>query len=254
VIKIVITVLAIGLFTFLFGLRTANVGGVTLLYPYPDMYNNINTLIFAKMQIDFLGVTPTIELIQIGVADAMIIQLELSLFLGLTFGMPVIVYQIYRFLKPALKSNEKSMIMAIAVPATILFILGSMFAYVLIIPFTFEFLYGYTIAMGVSPTLSMEKFLSFILLFQTAFGIVFEMPVIQYGLTKLRLVKPQFWIDNWKYAFVAMIIFAAVITPDGSGITQMMIAVPMLGLYFLGYLIARHTYNKQQKLERGNLA
>ena len=243
VMKIIITVAAIGIFTFIFGLRAASIGGIPIYYPFPDVYNNINTIIFNHIRADFLGGTG-VSLIQVGLADAMMIQAEISLFVGIAIGMPVIVYQINKFLAPALKEKEKQMLVTIALPATFLFILGCAFAYFLIIPFTFKFLYGYTFAMGVLPTLSIESFVTFVLVFEIAFGIVFEMPVIQYGLTKLKVVKAEFWIKNWRYAFVGMIIFGGVITPDGSGITQLMIAFPMLGLYFIGYMVSRYVDKK----------
>jgi len=244
IIKIAVTLGAIGAITFFFGLRPMNIGGFTLYYPFTDMYNNINTIVFNRIRNDFLG-AGHIELIQVGVADAMIIQMEITLFLAISIGMPMIVYQINKFLSPGLFVRERRFLVKISIPATILFIMGVVFAYVLIIPFTFKFLYGYTIAMGVAPTLSMEAFMSFVILFLLAFGIVFEMPIIQYSLTKLGVVKPEFWINNWKYAFVGMILFGAVITPDGSGITQLMIAFPMLGLYFFGYIISNYAYKKQ---------
>ena len=253
IIKIAITLLTIASITYFFGLRTMVIGGYTMYYPYPDMYNNMNTILFNIVRNDFLGNGP-ITLIQVGVADAIIIQMEISLFLAIAIGMPMIVYQINKFLSPGLFERERGFILSISVPATLLFILGMVFAYVLIIPFTFTFLYGYTIAMGVSPTLSMNDFVSFILLFLIAFGIVFEMPIIQYSLTILGVVKPEFWSKNWRYAFVGMIIFAAVITPDGSGITQLLIAFPMLGLYFIGYFISKFVYNRRiAEKEKNNI-
>ena len=243
VIKIAITLAAISGLTFFSSLRSTALLGLTVYYPYPDVYNNMNTQIFNYVRNDVLGGTG-IDLIQFEVADAMIIQMKISLFLAITFGMPMIVYQLNKFFSPGMYAKERRMIMMMTIPATFLFILGCVFAYVLIIPFTFEFLYGYTFAMGVTQTLSMNSFFSFILLFLIAFGAVFEMPIIQYGLTKIGVVEPEFWKENWRYAFVGMILFAGVITPDGSGITQLLIAFPMLGLYYVGYIVSKYTHSK----------
>ncbi len=244
VIKIAITLGAIAGLSFFFSLRPTVFLGHRVYYPFPDIYNNINSQIFNYIRADVLGGT-NIDLIQLEIADAMIIQMKISLFLAIAFGMPMIVYQLNKFLSPGLYPKERKAIMMMTIPATFLFVLGCVFAYVLIVPFTFEFLYGYTFAMGITPTLSMNSFFSFILLFLISFGVVFEMPIIQYGLTKIGVVEPVFWKENWRFAFIGMILFAGIITPDGSGITQILIAFPMLGLYFVGYVVSLYSHKKE---------
>ena len=234
-----LTVSAISVFCFIFGLRPIEVGGITLYYPYPELFNNINTQVFNQIKNDLIR-DPRIELIPIGIADTMIVQLEISLFLGILFGMPMIVYHLGKFIAPGLYPNEKAILIKTAFPATILFAIGCSFAYFIIIPFTIDFLYGFTFAMGVTPYLSLQSFVSFVTLFLLAYGLVFELPIIMVGLTRLGVVQAEFWRDNWRYAFVAMVIFGAVITPDGSGITQLIVAMPMMLLYVIGYLIARY--------------
>ena len=234
-----LTVCGIAVFCFIFGLRPIEIGGITLYYPYPELFNNINTQVFNQIKNDLIT-DPRIELIPIGIADTMIVQLEISLFLGILFGMPMIVYQLGKFIAPGLYPNEKAILIKTAFPATILFAIGCSFAYFIIIPFTIDFLYGFTFAMGVTPYLSLQSFVSFVTLFLLAYGLVFELPIIMVGLTRLGVVQAEFWRDNWRYAFVAMVIFGAVITPDGSGITQLIVAMPMMLLYVIGYLIARY--------------
>ena len=82
-------------------------------------------------------------------------------------------------------------------------------------------------------------FISFVIIFLIAYGLVFELPIIMVGLTRLGVVSPEFWAENWRYAFVGMIIFGAVVTPDGSGVTQIIVAAPMMVLYVIGYFIAK---------------
>jgi len=246
VIKIAITLISIGSISYFITLKSATLLGFNIYYPYPNFFNNMNTLLFNYVRNDLLGGT-SIQLIQVDVADAMIIQMKISIFIAITIGMPMILYQFNKFLSPGLFPKERRMIISLTIPATFLFILGCLFAYIYIIPFTFEFLYGYTLAMGVEQTLSMNSFVSFVLLFSVAFGVVFELPIVQYSLTVIGVVEPQFWSKNWRYAFIAMVLFGGIITPDGSGITQLMIAFPMLGLYFIGYLFSLWAYNKKEK-------
>jgi sec-independent protein translocase protein TatC len=182
---------------------------------------------------------PRIQLIPIGIADPVIVQLEISLFLGILFGMPMIVYQFGKFVSPGLYPHEKAILIKMAFPATFLFALGCGFAYYIIIPFTIDFLYGFAFAMDVQPFLSLESFISFVIIFLIAYGLVFEIPIIMVGLTRLGTVSAEFWAENWRYAFVAMVIFGAIVTPDGSGITQLIVAMPMMVLYVIGYVISK---------------
>lgn len=246
-----ITVTAIALFTFIFGLRSTIWADLIIYYPYPALYNNINTQVFNRMRADLIT-DDRIQIIPVGIADTMIVQLEISLFLGILLGMPMIVYQFGKFVAPGLYPHEKRMIMRTAVPATFLFAIGCLFAYLVIIPFTIRFLYGFTFEMGIQPYLSVESFISFVIIFMVAYGLVFELPVIMVGLSTLGVVEPQFWKDNWRYAFVAMIIFGAFITPDGSGITQIIVAAPMMLLYVIGYLLSKHKVNKAKSLKEGS--
>jgi sec-independent protein translocase protein TatC len=234
-----LTVCAIAVFCFLFGLRPATIGGITIYYPFPALFNNINTQVFNQIRDDLIK-DPRIQLIPIGIADTMIVQLEISLFLGILFGMPIIVYQLGKFIAPGLYPNEKAILIKTAFPAALLFALGCSFAYYIIIPCTIDFLYGFTFEMGITPYLSVESFISFVILFLIAYGLVFELPIIMVGLTRIGVVSAVFWKDNWRYAFIAMVIFGAVITPDGSGITQLIVAMPMMLLYIIGYFISRY--------------
>ncbi len=252
VVYILITVGVIALFCFLFGLRSTEVGGFLIYYPHPELYNNINSQLFNRIKQDLIR-NPEIRLISIGIADPIIVQLEISLFLGVLLGMPIIVYQIGKFVAPGLYPNEKAIIIKTAVPATILFALGCTFAYFIIIPFTIEFLYGYAFAMDVETTLSLEAFVSFVIIFLIAYGLVFELPIMMVGLTRLGVVQAEFWKENWRYAFVAMVIFGAVITPDGSGITQFMVALPMMVLYIIGYLLSKHRKKVKRREKHSDL-
>jgi sec-independent protein translocase protein TatC len=246
VLYIFVTVFAIALFCFIFGLRPAEIGGFQFYYPRPELFNNINTQVFNQMRHDLIT-DERIQLIPIGIADPVIVQLEISLFLGVLFGMPMIVYQLGKFVAPGLYPNEKSIILKTAFPATVLFAIGCLFAYYIIIPFTIEFLYGYTFAMDIQPYLSVQSFISFVVIFLIAYGLVFELPIIMAGLTNLGVVQAEFWKENWRYAFVGMVIFGAIVTPDGSGITQLIVAFPMMLLSVVGYYIAK----RMQKVKKG---
>ena len=236
-IRILISVMAITLFTFLFGIQEFKYGDLKIYLPYPDVYNNISAQFLLKVKEDLLP--SYVQLIVTSPGQAVLAQIETSLFLGIIFSMPIIVYQIGKFVNPALYPNERRMILRIMVPSVILFSFGCIFSYLIVTPFTFEFLYKYSIALGAQPFITIDDFISFILLFTIAFGLSFQLPIIMVMLTSLGIVDAQFWKRNFSYAVVAIVIFGAFITPDTSGITMWFVAAPMIILYVIGYLFSR---------------
>jgi sec-independent protein translocase protein TatC len=235
--RIALTVGGITLFVFLFDIRTGELFGFPVMYPYPDVYTTISTRVFLQIKHDLLPAS--VRLIALTPWAAMFIQFQISLMLGVIIGMPMIVYQMGKFLGPALKRHEKRLIIRLVLPATVLFIMGNLFAYYLIIPFSIDFLYNFAFAMGVEQYFSVEEFFSFVLMFVIAFGVVFELPVIMVGLSSLGIVSPDFWKEHWRWAVLISMIFSAIITPDGTGVTMFMVAIPMLFLYFIGYIVSK---------------
>jgi sec-independent protein translocase protein TatC len=121
-------------------------------------------------------------------------------------------------------------------PILLLFFAGVLLCLVVVLPFTFSLLYTYQTALGANLLLLFaDDFISFVLLFMLAFGLAFELPVLMYGLTALGIISSEFWKKNWRFAAIAIFVFGAIITPDGSGITMFLVALPMLALYVLGY-------------------
>ncbi|MCP8305245.1 MAG: twin-arginine translocase subunit TatC [archaeon] len=236
-IRIIISVAVVSIFTFIFGIKEFSYGNFIIYLPYPDIYNNISAQVIERVKDDLLP--SYVQLIVTNPTQAILALFSTSLFLGIAFSMPVIVHQIGKFLNPALYPSEKKTISRIIVPATILFLLGCLFSYFLITPFTFDFLYGYALPLGAQTFLTIDEFISFVLLFTLAFGLSFQLPIIMVVLTSVGVVDPEFWKKNFSYAVVAIVVFGAVITPDGSGITMWFVAIPMIILYALGYLFIR---------------
>lgn len=176
-----------------------------------------------------------VELTQISPAQALTVQFEVAAFLTILLGMPILVYQGWMFLAPALYHRERKLIAKVVIPATILFIAGAIFAYLVILPFTFSWLY--TLGGGLGATrfiLTLDDFLSIVLILMAAMGVSFQTPLIMWGLTSLGIVQPAAWKRWWRYAVIAFFVFGAVVTPDGSGVTQTLVALPMTALYFAG--------------------
>lgn len=247
-IRILIVVGIIFLICFSFGIGWFNYGEYSIPYIYPSMSDTISTSIFSKVSSDL--VPDGVRTIVTTPMDAIVVQLEVSFFLGILFGMPMIIYQLGRFASPGLYPHERRFIVKLSVPATILFAIGCIFSYVMVIPFIMHFLYGYAFAMGAQTFVNVNAFISFVLLFMAAFGLVFELPIVMSGLTYLDVVSAEFWKENWRYAVVIMVIFGAAVTPDGSGITQLIVAGPMILLYYAGFLASSVITRSNEKRSR----
>lgn len=218
---------------FSFGVRSFTVKGLSLPYPVLSTNDNVASLLFGRIRTDLLP--PDVELIVTAPSDALLVQLSLSVFVGFLLSLPVLVYYLGRFLVPGLNKNERKTVGKTVLPAVLLFVMGSLFSYFLIIPLMLRFLYGYVFEVGAQPYLAVGSFVSFVVTFILAFGFIFTLPVFMASLTRLG-VQPSFWKKACRYAIGLMVILGALITPDGSIVTLAMVAGPMVAMYFIGYL------------------
>lgn len=250
IIPIFVIVIFDFVFFFAFGFGEATIGGVSFVFPYPTMDNPTSALIFRKIVSDLVPATVNGQpvIIYASLTGGMMTLLYVSAFLAIVFSMPLIVYELWAFLSPALHSNERKMIMKMVIPAIGLFLMGCLFAYYLLLPFTINFLISVVLSIGSAPLITVDDLVGFILLFTLAFGVVFELPIIMAGITRIGVIEPVFWKENWRWAFIGAILFGGLITPDGSGITQIMVAGPMMVLYAIGYLISKRIYSKMRKI------
>ncbi len=212
--------------------------GVSLpfAYPWPNPFYNVSAQVFLAMVAWMLP--PGVRLLNVGVGDSIFAQMEIGLLLTLILGMPWIVHEVGAFLVPALRRNERALLRQIGIPATVLFAIGTAIGIFFITPFTFRLLFLYVSAMNLVPVLGVQDFVTFALVYSLAFGVVFELPVFVYALTRLGVVKAAAWRKHWRGAVLGALVFGMVITPDNSGITMMLIAFPMMGLYFGGAYFA----------------
>ncbi len=207
-------------------------------YPWPSPFYNVTAQVFRAMVAWMLP--PGVTLLNLGVGDSILVQMEIGMLLTLIVGMPWIVHEVGAFLVPALRRTERALLRQIGIPATALFALGTALGLFLITPFTFLLLFKYVAAMGLAPVLGVQEFVTFALLYSIAFGLVFELPVFVYALTRLGIVRGGTWMKHWRGAILGSLVFGMVITPDNSGITMLLIATPMMALYFGGaYFAAR---------------
>lgn len=242
IIRIIIALGIIFVFVISFHLYQIDVAGFQLYYPALDPVDNVAAQITKHMKNNL--VPEGVQLIQTEPGQALFAQIYVGALVAIVIGMPVIIKELVGFIKPALKEHEIKVTRSIALPALVLFITGCIFSYFLVIPYMLEFLYMYGDASGLITFLNIMDFITFVLQYLLAFGVSFQLPLIMYALTMSGIVGDKFWRKNIRYAILAITIFGAVVTPDGSGITMWFIAVPMMALYLAGMIIIE---NKKRK-------
>lgn len=243
VLRIVIVIGIITVFILTFHIEPVEFGGVTLYYPNPEPLDNIAAQITNHMKENL--VPEDVQLIQTAPGQAFFAQVYIAALVGIVVGMPVVIKELVGFIKPALKENEINVSRSISLPALGLFVAGCVFSYNFVIPYILEFLYRYGESAGLVTFLNVIDFVTFVLQFLLAFGLSFQLPLVMYAITGSGMIDSNFWRKNIRYAIVIIVIFGAVITPDGSGVTMWFIAGPMIALYFAGMAIIERKERKK---------
>jgi len=228
--------LGFSFFFFLFGLKEIEIFGRNLFLPLPTPHS-FSVQIFEIIQQDLLP--PGVQLIVTNPLSAFLAQILISLLLAFILTLPFFLYRMMRYLLPALLEKEKRVIIRVLFPSAFLFFAGCLFAYFLLIPSIFRVLYPYATVMGAIPFFSIQEFITLVFGLMIAVGKMFLLPVFMVFLSSLGIVGPDFWKSNWRYALLIFLIFSAIITPDGTGITMIMLSVPLAGLYFLGTIVTK---------------
>ncbi|HUF50840.1 MAG TPA: twin-arginine translocase subunit TatC [Longimicrobiales bacterium] len=177
-------------------------------------------------------------LVSLTMTGPFMMTFKLALTIGIILAVPVVVYQIWAFLAPALSKRERRTIMPALGLGAVLFAIGVATAYMYVLPMTLKFLEGFqTPSMQLMPTA--DKYFSFVISLLVAFGVVFELPVVVMILATLGLVTSKFLASKRRHAIAAMTVLAALITP-GDAVTAMVFMMgPLILLYELGILLTK---------------
>ena len=256
VVRVGVVLAAIFGFVLLFKLVPGSfrLGGraVPWAYPWPSPFDNVTAQVFRALVP--LTLPHDVTLLNVGVGDSVIAQMEIGLLLTLVVGMPWIVHEAAAFLMPALRTSERTLLRQVGIPASGLFAVGFCAGLFVLTPFTYRLLFLYVAAMGLAPVLGVQSFITFTLLYSLAFGVVFELPVFIYALTRLGVVRATEWRKHWRGAVIACLVFGMIVTPDNSGITMCLIALPMFGLYLGGAYFATRWEARHDAREPPRLA
>lgn len=177
------------------------------------------------------------KLIFTSLPEAFFTYLKVSFLAGIILAAPVILYQFWMFVAPGLYKEERRLLVPVVFLSSIFFVGGSLFGYFVVFPYGFKFFLGFATE-TIRPLPSMREYLSFSSKLLLAFGLVFELPLILTFLARLGIVSVDFLKKNRKYALLLFFAGAAMLTPPDV-VTQIMMAVPLMGLYEISILGAR---------------
>lgn len=178
------------------------------------------------------------KLVFLGPAEAFWMHIKISMVAAFVFSLPVILYQIWKFIAPGLLSKEKKYVGPFIIIASSLFVLGCSFCFFIVLPFALGFLLSYKTG-TLTPMLSVGAYTDFCLKFILAFGLVFELPIVIVFLTRIGLITTATLRKNRKYALLIAFILAAVLTPTPDAFNQSLMAVPIIILYEVGIIVSR---------------
>ncbi len=180
-----------------------------------------------------------VSLINTGLAQQFIIHMKTAFCAGILAASPYILYQMFLFVSPALYEKERKYATGIVTSGYVMFLLGVALSYFIIFPVTFRFLGTYQVAGDVVNMISLESYMSTLVMLCLCMGIVCEMPVLAWLLTKAGLLSHSFLSTYRRHAIVVILIAAAIITPTSDVFTLMLVSLPMQLLYEASILVSR---------------
>lgn len=185
-----------------------------------------------------------VRLISTGLAEQFMIHMQAAFGAGILCASPYIVYQLYRFVSPALYANEKKYVVRVVGGGYVLFALGVLVSYFLIFPLTFRFLGDYHVSGMVENMVSLQSYISTLLTMSLAMGVVFEIPVLSWLFARLGFIDAAFMRRYRRHAVVIILIVAAIITPTSDVFTLSLVSLPMWLLYEVSIFIVGRTKNQ----------
>ncbi len=171
---------------------------------------------------------------------------------GFVVAFPYVLYQLWKFISPGLRENERKHSRGFIIVSSLLFFIGVLFGYYVISPLSINFLGTYQVSTEVHNDFDLSSYIGLIRASVLASGLVFELPIVIYFLTKIGLVTPKFLKTYRKYALILVLVVSAIITPPDIA-SQVIVAIPILILYEISILISRIVIRNQKRREKKNV-
>lgn len=218
-----------------------------LVMPYRD------AIALAKSKVQDPATLENVRLIFTNPTGGFMIYIKLALTVGILFSIPVIVFQVWQFIAPGLLRRERRIAVWVVFFTTLCFMAGALFCYYVVLKYGLGFLLTFQSDV-LTPMVSIDEYFGFVTILLIVFGLVFEMPVIAFFLTKIGLLTPEFMRQKRRYSIVAIFVGAAVLTPSTDAFTMMLLVLPLLVLYEISIWISRIALSKEMKAAIGEAA
>jgi sec-independent protein translocase protein TatC len=192
--------------------------------------------------------TKPFQLINIDLSGQFSIHLNLAIIGGIIISIPYILFEFWRFVRPALYENERKHVTAAVFYSTVLFLLGISFGFYLIVPLTTHFFGSYQVSEEVLNQINLTSYIRSVNTIVLGSGIVFELPIIMYFLSKVGLAGSSFFRQYRKHAFILLLTLAAIITPPDA-FSMLLVTGPLALLYELGIVLARLVEKKRKSVD-----
>jgi sec-independent protein translocase protein TatC len=190
-----------------------------------------------------------VNLQTLGISEQFFTHMGFAFMGGIILAFPFILWELWKFVRPALKDKEVGPVKIFVVIASILFLIGICFGYFLMFPMSYNFLINYQMSSKIVTNQTLDDYTSFIYTLTLVSGIIFEMPILVHFLTRMTLITPGFMRKYRKHAVVVILVAAAIITPSPDVTSQMVVAVPMYLLYEISVFISVWTIKKYKLSE-----
>ena len=185
----------------------------------------------------------SLKIINIKMSGQFLTHMYISIVSGFILAFPYVLWEIWQFVKPAMKDNERKYSSGGVFISSVLFLMGILFSYFLIVPLTVNFLGTYHVSESVYNQISLSSYINTVVSVTFAVGLVFELPILVYFLTKIGVLTQDFMKKNRKYMYVMMLIVSAIITPPDM-FSQILVVFPLIGLYEFSIGVSNRIYRK----------
>lgn len=213
--------------------------GTTIAWIFIDfLINNILLLPAQKSNLHLQNLRPFGQLF---------LYFQVAIIAGVIISLPNVFYQIWKFIAPALKENEKKYIGRIVFYSTLCFLIGIIFAYYVMIPVTLKFAaqFGTT---EIENNFAINEYFSIIISIMLASGVIFELPMLSFILSKIGILTPKFMRKYRRHSIVVILIIAAVLTPGTDPVAQLLLAIPLVLLYEISIFVSKFSQKKSAEI------
>ncbi len=243
--RIAVAVIIMGMVAFLFKEQLFSV----ILAPQNDDFITYRYLSELSSALGEQGgvTTPlegfSVKLISTQLTQQFMVHIQMAIYVGFLVVFPYILFELFRFVSPALHHNERRYAVGVVCWGYVMFLLGVALSYLLIFPLTFRFLGSYQVSTDVENLISLDSYISTLMMLNFTMGIVFEIPILCWLFAKLGFLSASFMRHYRRHAIVILLTIAAVITPTSDIVTLLLVALPMYLLYELSIFIVAFTNN-----------